>query len=415
MTSKSLLYTLVLSLAFSVTMSANEDKKPEGYNPSPVVVNHISDGHEFHLFGDLHIPLPCFLYAKDKGLTVCMSSIFHHGEKAYNGFALDHGIVKRIKGFDSNSEVEIEEVAHHTEVMGEEPGTKHFIEHKEIETAPGTKEEVGFVKIAGKEYELEESSKLIKMSSWYDFSITKNVFTMLLALGILFFLFLSAAKGYKTNAGKAPKGIQAVMEPLFLFVRDEIAKPSIGPKYEKYFPFILSLFFFIFINNVIGLIPIFPFGGNVMGNVSSTLVLALITFVIVNVSGNKSYWQHIFWMPGVPVGIKLLMMPVEFLGVFIKPFTLFIRLFANIVAGHAVILSLVSLVFIFGEAGKNVGGSFIGIAMAVPFTAFMNLLEILVAFLQAFIFALLASLYIGAAIEDHHVDAHGVDAHDHFI
>jgi F-type H+-transporting ATPase subunit a len=151
-----------------------------------------------------------------------------------------------------------------------------------------------------------------------------------------------------------------------------------------------------------GLIPFFPGSGNVMGNISVTIVLAVITFLVVNLSGNKHYWQHIFWMPNVPVPIKILFIPIELAGLFIKPFTLLIRLFANITAGHTIILSLVSLIFIFGDVGKNVGGATIGAVVATLFVAFMNLLELLVAFLQAFIFALLSSLYIGAAVEEHH-------------
>lgn len=391
------------SLAFVNQTSA---KEPAAYDPSPNVMHHIGDAHEFHLFGPFVVPLPCILYAPDKGVSLFMSSKFEEGSKAVDGYALDHGLVKRIKDFPvAQGETELEAV-------DQEPsGDKLFIKETQDEA---THKDKNFVKYEGKEYELEESSKLTGLSSWYDFSITKNVFSMIFATILLFYIFTTVAKSYKTREGKAPKGLQSVMEPLFIFVRDEIAKPAIGPKYEKYMPFICALFFFILINNVMGLIPIFPFGGNVMGNVGTTAVMALITFVIVNVNGNKHYWGHIFWMPGVPLPIKILMAPIEIMGIFIKPFTLLIRLFANIVAGHTSILILVSLIFLFGEVGKNLVGAGLGALIAIPFVAFMNILEILVAVLQAFIFALLSALYIGAAIEDHtpHVLSHG-EAHEH--
>ena len=193
-----------------------------------------------------------------------------------------------------------------------------------------------------------------------------------------------------------------IVEPFVTFIRDDVAKPSIGPKYEKYVPLLMSLFFFILFNNLFGLIPFAPFGANVMGNISSTIVLAVIVFLVVNLSGNKSYWQHILWMPDVPIPIKILMLPIEIASIFIKPVTLLVRLFANITAGHVVIATFVSLIFVFGNAGESIAGSFGGALIAVPFTAFMNVLEILVAFLQAFIFTLLSALYIGAAIEEHH-------------
>jgi F-type H+-transporting ATPase subunit a len=225
---------------------------------------------------------------------------------------------------------------------------------------------------------------------------------MLLAMLAIAFIFMKVAGYYKSNPGKAPKGLTNLIEPFIVFIRDDVAKPSIGDKYEKYMPLLVSLFFFILFNNIFGLLPIFPGGSNVMGNISSTIILALIVFIVVTLSGTKDYWQHIFWMPGVPLPIKILMAPIEFASIFIKPFTLLIRLFANITAGHVIILTFVSLIFIFGNAGKSVGGSAGGALMAVPFVAFMNILELLVAFLQAFIFTLLSALYIGAAVEEHH-------------
>jgi F-type H+-transporting ATPase subunit a len=366
------------------------EENTEAYDPVPNVMHHIGDAHQFHIIGDLHLPLPVFAYDTERGLTSGLSSMFHHGAKAVNGFVLAHDVVRKAKDLPMG-EVELDEI---------HDGHYSFV--KEETNDKGAKEDAYYVKYKGTCYKLEESRKLTNSSSWIDFSVTKNVFTMLMAFGLLAFIFFKVAKSYAVNAGKAPTGLANLMEVFVTFIRDEVAKPSIGAKYEKYTPFLMSLFFFILFNNLFGLIPFAPFGANVMGNISSTIVLAVIVFLVVNFSGNKHYWQHIFWMPDVPVFIKVLMLPVEIASLFIKPVTLLVRLFANITAGHVVIATFVSLIFVFGNAGKSVGGSLGGALIAVPFTAFMNILEILVAFLQAFIFTLLSALYIGSAIEEHH-------------
>ena len=242
-----------------------------------------------------------------------------------------------------------------------------------------------------------------------DLSITKNVFTMLLAAVILILVFTSVAGAYKTNHGKAPKGLQAVIEPLFVFIRDEVAKPGIGPKYEGYMPYIMTIFFFILTLNLLGLMPVFPGGANVTGNISFTLVLAIVAFFAINVSGTKHYWGHIFWMPGVAVPMKIFLAIIEVIGVFTKPVALMIRLFANMTAGHVIVLSLISLIFIFGKAGASMAGSGVGAAIAVPFTLFISCIEVLVAFIQAFIFAMLTSVFIGMALEDHSEGHHTTD------
>lgn len=362
----------------------------EKYNPVPNVMHHIGDAHQFHVIGDISIPLPIFAYDTEGGLTSGLSTMFHHGSKAVNGFVLAHDVVRKAKGLPSG-EVELEEIH-----------DGHYSFTKQVENAKGKKEDVSYVKYKGQCYELEESRKLTNSSSWIDFSITKNVFTMLMAFGLLAFIFSKVTKSYKAGSSKAPSGLANLMEVFVTFIRDDVAKPSIGPKYEKYTPFLMSLFFFILFNNLFGLAPFAPFGANVMGNISTTIVLAFIVFLVVNFSGNAHYWKHIFWMPDVPVPIKLIMLPIEVVSIFIKPVTLLVRLFANITAGHVVIATFVSLIFVFGNAGKSVGGSIGGAFLAVPFTAFMNVLEILVAFLQAFIFTLLSALYIGGAVEEHH-------------
>ena len=216
---------------------------------------------------------------------------------------------------------------------------------------------------------------------------------MLMSVVLILFVFLKTASHYSKNGAVAPKGIASFMEPLIVFVRDDIAKVNIGEKkYMKFMPYLLTVFFFIWFNNLLGLIPWIG-GANLTGNIAVTMVLAVFTLIITNINGNKGYWGHIFWMPGAPVPVKILLMPIELVGVLTKPFALMIRLFANITAGHIVVLSLLSLIFIF----KSVGMS----AVSVPFALFISVLELLVAFLQAYVFTMLSALFIGTAVADH--------------
>ena len=292
----------------------------------------------------LTLPLPVILYSADRGVEVFSSSRLGHNE-VYNGYKLEHGHISRVDA-------------------------------------------------AGKPMEGVQVR---------DFSITKNVASLLLSALILLTVFISIANSYGKNKGKAPTGLQSFLEPIVLFVRDEIARPNLGPKYEKYLPYLLTLFFFILVNNLLGLLP---GGANLTGNIAVTLVLAVITFFVTNLSGNKHYWMHLVKPTGVPLALLPIMIPVEIVGLFMKPLSLMIRLFANITAGHIIILALLSLIFIAGKASAGVG---YGVSLiVVPFTLFMNLIELLVAFLQAFIFTLLTSMYIGGAIEDNHAADHGI-------
>lgn len=377
------------------------------YDPVGTVMNHIADANEVHFFGHVAMPLPVMLYAPGHGWTFGLSSMFHHGHEAVDGYVLNHGRVNRVAtpGFPSG----------HVELEGEHPV------HTELSETDGKEAEIAYVMHDGKKFYLDKPSTLDGgllgggITSFYDFSITKNVFTMLMATLILFIVFGSIARAYKKNEGKAPSGFQSFMEPIFVFIRDEVARPMIGDKhYERFTPFIMSLFFFILIINLMGLIPFLPGGTNVTGNLGVTMALAVIVFLITNFNGKKDYWEHVFWMPGVPIFVKPVLAIVEILGLFIKPFSLMIRLFANISAGHIIILSLIGLIFVFGGNGTSVGGAATGAVVGGLFTAFMNLIELLVAFLQAFIFAMLAASYIGAAVEehDHHDEDHAVD-HKH--
>src|ERR1700752_1739446 len=330
--------------------------KKETFDAGKLIIEHISDSYGWHLWGEGHnavsIPLPVILYT-DKGLDMFMSSSFHHGQEKVEGkytYALEEGKIKIV-----NESGEVNE---------------------------------------------EATAKII------DISITKNVASLLIGAFLMLWIFLTVAKGYKNRVGKAPKGLQSFMEPLILFVRDDVAKASIGPKYEKYMPYLLTAFFFIFINNLLGLIPIFPGGANLTGNIAVTMILAAITLIITMLSGNGHYWRHIFAMPGVPIPILIILTPIEIMGVFLKPFVLMIRLFANMTAGHIIALAFFSLIFIFGEMSPVAG---YGVSVvSVAFTVFMGMLELLVAFLQAYVFTLLSAIYFGAAIEEGH---HAHDEH----
>ncbi len=320
------------------------------FNAGEMIIHHIIDNYEWHILsvGNTHvsIPLPVILY--DKGqLHVFSSAKFHHGHDSYKGYYISH--------------------------EGQSKG-------KIVKSIQG-----------------EEVRPL-------DFSITKNVVGIFVSIILMSLIFISIAKSYKRRRGEAPKGLQSLLEPIILFIRDDIAIPALGvKKYARFLPFLLTIFFFIFINNLLGLIPVFPGGANVTGNIAVTMVLALFTFLITTFSGNKQYWLHIINTPGVPWWLKIpvpLMPLVEFIGVFTKPFVLMIRLFANIAAGHIIILGFISLIFIFGQFE-----SWIGLAVSpvsVAFAIFMGLLELLVAFIQAFVFTILSALYFGMATEEHH-------------
>lgn len=331
----------------SHTEGQTSEKK---FDAAEVIMEHIKDGHEFHFatIGETHltIPLPVLLYSPQRGeFKAFMSSKFHHGHDAYEGYRLSHG---KIIAVDANGNP-------------------------------------------------DESVKV------YDFSLTRNVVQMILALTILVWIMVGMAKRYAKGQGTrtAPTGLQNAIEPVITFVRDEVAKPNLGKKYEKYLPYLLTVFFFILINNLFGLLP---GSANVTGNVAFTAVLGLISFVVIFFSTNKHYWAHIFWPP-VPLGIKPILVPVEILGVFTKPFALIVRLFANMVAGHIIILSFISLIFIFGTMNKGIGWGFAPVS--ILFTVFIYLIEILVAFIQAFIFTNLTAVFIGQAFEGGHDDVDG--------
>jgi F-type H+-transporting ATPase subunit a len=342
-----------------------EGDKAEKFNASEVIFGHVLNGHEFHFFG-VSVPLPVILYSPQKGLSTFMSSRFHHGEEAHEGYVIL---------------------------------TKHNMEKYGLDPKKFHEEDILAVDANGN---IDHSVKV------YDFSLTRNVVQMLLALVIFVWIMLRIAKRYKTGVGvtSAPKGSQSLIEPVITFVRDEVAKPNLGHKADRYLPYLLTVFFFILINNIFGLIP---GSANVTGNIAFTAVLGVISFIVILASTNKHYWGHIFNPPGVPLGVKFILVPVEFLSVFIKPFALIIRLFANMVAGHIIIICLISLIFIFGELSPVAGWG--ASPLSIAFTVFIYMIEVLVAFLQAFIFTMLTAVFIGQAFEGEHHHEEAVAHH----
>jgi len=378
------------------------DSHDEQFDVSGTALHHIGDANvydfSFFLFKG-HLSLPCILYAPgdgpNSGLSVFSSGKFKpvdlHGNGMHSnkGYILLESKVHRVydPSFPDHSTIEC--VSHKKEMVN------------------GKEKEVMYVKVQGKEYPVDVKSTLDGglvgggITSFYDFSITKNVLAMMLIALILGWIFIGMARKYQRNDGKAPSGIQGFFEPLFEFIKDDVAVPMIGHKYLKFMPYLMAIFFFILFLNLFGQIP-FLGNANVTGNIGFTIVLAVITFLITNFNGNKDYWKHILWMPGIPAWVKLILTPIEIVGLFLKPFTLFVRLFANITAGHIVILSFVSLIFLLGNSGESVAGGYGGAVVSTLLTLFMMCIELLVAFIQAFIFTILSASYIGAAVEEHH-------------
>jgi len=334
--------TLIIFFSFILVLPGFGASE-EGESKTDFIMRHVQDSHEWHFatIGHTHIsiPLPVILYESGHGFHFFMSSDFvdeHHNNIEKNGFYLD---------------------------------------------------DRGHVKA-------KDESKV-----FYDISITKNVTSLFISVILLFWVFISIAKKYKQNPLQSPKGAQSIFEPIIIFIRDDIARPNIGDKnYERFMPYLLTVFFFIWFNNLLGLLP---GAANLTGNIAVTMTLALFTFVITTFSGTKDYWQHIFNTPGVPWWLKIpipLMPLVEFIGLLTKPFSLMVRLFANITAGHIIIMSLIALVFIFESV-------YIG-PISVLFGLFMNMVELLVAFIQAFVFTLLSAIYFGLAVQEHHKEEH---------
>ncbi len=345
-----LLLLFLLPVTGSQAFAASGGQEP--FDAPKVIFEHLKDAYEWHIttIGDKHIsiPLPVIVYSERAGWQLFSSSVFHEGEE-YNGFYLSrHG--------DNEGKV------------------------------------------------VERNAAGNEQRPLLDISITKNVLAIFLNGALLCIIMLLTSRWYRKRGDNnaAPRGFVGAMEAIVTMVIDDVIKPNVGEKWARFTPYLLTVFFFILLSNLMGLIPIFPGGANVTGNIAVTLALALCTFVAVNVFGNKEYWKEILW-PDVPTWLKfpLPLMPfIELLGIFVKPFALTVRLFANIFAGHTAILVFICLIFITMSVNKYLGGAMT--VISVFFTVFMNILELLVAFIQAFVFTMLSAVFIGLAQPQHH-------------
>ncbi|TDK46063.1 F0F1 ATP synthase subunit A [Algoriphagus formosus] len=336
---------LVLSILFSAFLLFNTNSSfaaGSEEDKTSFIMHHVKDSHEWHFatFGHTHVtlPLPVIVYSSDRGLEFFSSTDFQN---------------------------------HDTHAFGKE--------------------------YAHEGYYIDEHDHLGRVdgASFIELSITKNVVMMFIVMFVLAYVALSAANHYKKNGAVAPKGAAALIEPIVIFVRDEIAEKSIGPKYKKFVPYLITLFLFIWFGNLLGLLP---GAANLTGNIAVTMTLAVLTFIITNVNGNKDYWKHVFATPGVPIPMLLIIVPVEIIGLFTKPFALMVRLFVAITAGHIVILGFIALAFIFESYA-------IGVVSTVMVT-FINIIELLVATIQAYVFTLFTAMYIGGAVAEHAHDEH---------
>jgi F-type H+-transporting ATPase subunit a len=337
--------------------------------PSKIILEHVADAHEFHFWTwhkqPVSIPLPVILYSPQKGLSVFMSSEFEHGGKTYNGYRLL---------------------------------TEDFIVENKLD---------GKLYKPGKIIPVDEAGQPAGTAKVYDFSLGRNAMQMLISSMLLVWIMIGIAGKYGKGQGvkSAPSGLQNAVEPVVIFIRDEVGKANLGSQYEKYMPFLLTVFFFILINNLVGLVP---GTANVTGNIAFTAMLGILSFIVIMFSTGKHYWAHIV-NPPVPFLVKPIMLPVELMGIFTKPFALIIRLFANMISGHIIILSFISLIFIFGAMNTALGWG--TSPFFVLLAIFIYFIEILVAFIQAYIFANLTAVFIGQAFEGGHEEGH--EGHGH--
>lgn len=313
--------------------NAHNEHSEEKFDMNQMIMHHLLDAHSWEYTHTWVVSLPVILYTKENGLDIFLSSKFDNETGVYKNYKIEH-------------------------------------EHIHLMNPDGSINEEAHI---------------------WNFSITKNVAQLMFSAILLILIFTAVNRGYQKNKGKAPKGIQSFLEPVIVMIKDEAIKPNIGEKYERYVPYLLTLFFFILINNLLGLTP---GSANLTGNIAVTLTLAIFTFIIVHANAKKDYWMHILWTPGVPLWLKPLFLVIETVGMFVKPASLTIRLFANITGGHIILLSLLGLIFMFESYAVGFGVTVLG--------TFMTLIEILVAFIQAYIFTMLTSMYIGSAIAEHH-------------
>jgi len=344
-------------------------KEATKLDPAKIILEHVGDGHEFHFFTfhqkPVSIPLPVILYSPGRGWSVFMSSRFRHGTVSYAGY--------RLLDEDYVTENKLDE--------------KTFKPGKIVAVNP-------------------DNGKIDASARVYDLSLGRNAVQVLISVILLVWIMTNISGKYKRGQGikTAPGGFQNVVEPVVVFIRDEVGKVNLGDRYERYMPFLLTVFFFILLNSLIGLLP---GTANVTGNIAFTAMLGILAFIVIMFSTGKHYWAHIV-NPPVPLGVKPIMVPVEILGIFTKPFALIIRLFANMISGHIIILSFIVLIFIFGTMNTALGWG--TSPFFVLLAVFIYLIEILVAFIQAYIFVNLTAVFIGLAFQGGHEEGHG---HEH--
>ena len=384
MTRLKLIPILLTLLSFTMAAcSTPQTDKPKEIDPGKIIIGHVTDSHSWHILdytskdGAEHavaVNLPIILV--DEGHIESFSSKrFHHGHETYQGKNHTYALIGG--GLDKEEIICVQ-----GPIEGCDIPADAFVD--------------GEGNVFGRVTDADGNT--VKP---IDLSITKTAAAIIIAVTLLIIVILASAKKYKTRSGKAPRGMQSLVEILVLHVRNDIVEPILGHNTNRFLPYLLTLFFFIFFCNILGLIPIFPAGANITGNIAVTAILAIITFLITNLNGNKHYWKDIFNTPGVPAWLKVfpLMPVVELVGVFTKPIVLMIRLFANMTAGHIVILGFVVIIFILSNSlGMAIGGAVS--AVSVIFAVFISLLECLVAYIQAFVFTMLSTLYISMAIEE---------------
>ncbi|NDP22241.1 MAG: F0F1 ATP synthase subunit A [Paludibacter sp.] len=345
-----LFFVFLLGFNASATEQALADEKPKELDVREFILKHVSDSYEWHItkFGEkeIAIPLPVIVYSSTSGWHTFLSSAFHHGEQCEGLYIATEG------------------------------------------------------KFKGKIVEKNNTGAEVRP---FDISITKVTLSLILSSILLIVIIMTVSRSYKSEVYESKKGFIGFMEMFIMNINDDVIKPCVGVNYRKYAPYLLTVFFFIFINNIMGVIPIFPGGANVTGNIAITFVLALITFLIVNIFGSKEYWREILW-PDVPLWLKApipLLPIIELVGIFTKPFALMIRLFANILAGHSITLGLTCLIFVTVGMGQAMNTSMT--IVSVVFSVFIGIVEVLVAYIQAYIFTMLSAVFIGLArVERHH-------------
>ena len=336
--------------------AAHEEE--EGIDPKKIIFEHLGDryGWEVPFCHSVSIPLPVIVWSEGSGLHVFSSSRIEHG-KVYT--AAD-GAKFQVAGEDSPYKGKVVEVT---------------------ENAAGG-------------YDFKDKP--------FDISITKNVCALIISVLVVLWMVLGLARWHRKSKTKAPRKVTGAVEALVVFIYDGVIKPTLKEKAPKFAPYLLTVFLFIFVMNLLGLIVVFPGGANLTGNIAVTMVLALITFFITNVFGTKHYWKDIFW-PDVPLWLKFpipIMPIIEIFGVFTKPAALTVRLFANMMGGHMIVIVLTLLIFIFGAMGAAVAGG--TAVVSILFSVFMLLIDVLVSFIQAYVFTMLSTLFIGLAQEEGH-------------